>query len=344
VAFIKKEEEIMTRKEDTFIQVFNTQAEVLSKVNELKAQGYDERDMYVVAQDKHSFSMVENQTNVNVDTAGEQEHQGFMGKFMAAFSDDSSTEAFRGMGLSHDESEEYRRQVESGKLVLYVDSDYGDSYEKHSQSYNQTSGVNDNQYDRTGVEANRNHNDHLSDNGSLSRTDRDQGYDNTLSADRSQDYDDTLGVDRSGADRTGVTETNSDTEEERLRLHEERLNVDKERVQTGEVNVSKHVVEDQQSIEVPVEREEVYVERRKVDHNASGTDAFVDENDSIHVPLSEEKVVVSKEDVVSEEIVVGKRKVRDTETVSETVRREEADIDEGTDTRTDVDRDDHKRL
>lgn len=329
----------MTRKEDTFIQVFNTQAEVLSKVNELKAQGYDERDMYVVAQDKHSFSMVENQTNVNVDTAGEQEHQGFMGKFMAAFSDDSSTEAFRGMGLSHDESEEYRRQVESGKLVLYVDSDYGDSYEKHNQSYNQTSGVNDNQYDRTGVEANRDHNDHLSDNGSLSRTDRDQGYDNTLSADRSQDYDDTPGVDRSG-----VTETNSDTEEERLRLHEERLNVDKERVQTGEVNVSKHVVEDQQSIEVPVEREEVYVERRKVDHNASGTDAFVDENDSIHVPLSEEKVVVSKEDVVSEEIVVGKRKVRDTETVSETVRREEADIDEGTDTRTDVDRDDHKRL
>jgi len=344
VAFIKKEEEIMTRKEDTFIQVFNTQAEVLSKVNELKAQGYDERDMYVVAQDKHSFSMVENQTNVNVDTAGEQEHQGFMGKFMAAFSDDSSTEAFRGMGLSHDESEEYRRQVESGKLVLYVDSDYGDSYEKHNQSYNQTSGVNDNQYDRTGVEANRDHNDHLSDNGSLSRTDRDQGYDNTLSADRSQNYDDTPGVDRSGADRTGVTETNSDTEEERLRLHEERLNVDKERVQTGEVNVSKHVVEDQQSIEVPVEREEVYVERRKVDHNASGTDAFVDENDSIHVPLSEEKVVVSKEDVVSEEIVVGKRKVRDTETVSETVRREEADIDEGTDTRTDVDRDDHKRL
>jgi len=315
VAFIKKEEEIMTRKEDTFIQVFNTQAEVLSKVNELKAQGYDERDMYVVAQDKHSFSMVENQTNVNVDTAGEQEHQGFMGKFMAAFSDDSSTEAFRGMGLSHDESEEYRRQVESGKLVLYVDSDYGDSYEKHNQSYNQTSGVNDNQYDRTGVEANRDHNDHLSDKGSLSRT-----------------------------DRTGVTETNSDTEEERLRLHEERLNVDKERVQTGEVNVSKHVVEDQQSIEVPVEREEVYVERRKVDHNASGTDAFVDENDSIHVPLSEEKVVVSKEDVVSEEIVVGKRKVRDTETVSETVRREEADIDEGTDTRTDVERDDRKRL
>jgi len=44
----------MSKKEKTFIQVFNTQAEVLSKVNEFKAQGYDEKDMYVVAQDKHS--------------------------------------------------------------------------------------------------------------------------------------------------------------------------------------------------------------------------------------------------------------------------------------------------
>ncbi len=265
--------------------------------------------------------MVENQTNVNVKTAGEQQNQGFMGKFMAAFSDDSSTEASPGMGLTHDETEEYRRQVETGKLVLYVDNDYNDTYEKHNQSYNQFTGETENQYDRTGVDANQDHNEHPAD---VNRT---QGYDHT-----------------SGANRAGVTGMNSDTEEERLRLHEERLNVDKEKVQTGEVNVSKHVVEDEQSIEVPVEREEVYVERRKVDQNTSGTDAFVDENDSIHVPLTEERVVVSKEDVVSEEIVVGKRKVRDTDTVSETVRREEADIDEGTDTRSDLERDDNKCL
>lgn len=103
-------------------------------------------------------------------------------------------------------------------------------------------------------------------------------------------------------------------------------------------------MEDEQSIEVPVEREEVYVERRKVDQNTSGTYAFVDENDSIHVPLTEERVVVSIEDVVSEEIVVGKRKVRDTETVSETVRREEAYIDEGNATKSDLNREDNNRL
>lgn len=127
------------------------------------------------------------------------------------------------------------------------------------------------------------------------------------------------------------TGTGRGTEEESLKLHEERLNVDKERVQTGEVNVGKHVVEEEQSIDVPVEREEVYVERRPVnEQTGSGLndrDGFNDK-DSIHVDVNEERVNVSKDDVVSEELVVGKRKVKDTEHVSETVRREEADIDE----------------
>lgn len=142
---------------------------------------------------------------------------------------------------------------------------------------------------------------------------------------------------RTGSDadmsRGGYTGTGTGrgTEEESLKLHEERLNVDKERVQTGEVNVGKHVVEEEQSIDVPVEREEVYVERRPVnDETGSGLndrDGFNDK-DSIHVDVNEERVNVSKDDVVSEELVVGKRKVKDTEHVSETVRREEADIDE----------------
>ncbi|WP_052131646.1 YsnF/AvaK domain-containing protein [Planococcus sp. CAU13] len=119
--------------------------------------------------------------------------------------------------------------------------------------------------------------------------------------------------------------------EESLRLHEERLHVDKERVQTGEVNVGKHVVEEQQVVDVPVERDEVYVERRPVNEETTtgmtGRDGL-GENDSIQVDITEERLNVSKDDVVSEEIVVGKRKVQDTEHVSETVRREEADIDE----------------
>lgn len=141
------------------------------------------------------------------------------------------------------------------------------------------------------------------------------------------------GDNRTASGLTGKDSTLDHThdEEERLRLHEERLHVNKDRVQTGEVNVGKHVVEDEQTIEVPVEREEVYVERRPVNEESTEgglTGDAYQEGDNIHIPVTEERVNVSKSDVVSEEIVVGKRKVQDTETVSETVRREEADIDE----------------
>ena len=52
-----------------------------------------------------------------------------------------------------------------------------------------------------------------------------------------------------------------------------------------------------------------------------------DDGESIHIPVMEERVEVTKRPVVSEEIIVGKREVHDTETVSERVRREEAAIE-----------------
>ncbi len=115
--------------------------------------------------------------------------------------------------------------------------------------------------------------------------------------------------------------------EERLQLHEEKLNVDKERVQTGEVNVGKHVVVDEQTVEVPVKREEVHIERRAATEETAAGEVFNDANDNIHIPVMEEQVEVTKRPVVSEEIVVKKREVSDMETVNETVRREKADID-----------------
>lgn len=269
----------MAKRENTFIGTFDVQAEVLSKITELKTQGYREEDMYVIAQDEDQLSMIKGQTDVKLDT---QEEQGFMGRFISTLAGESSSyEAFDNMGLDSDESDVYKREVENGKILLYVDSDYGPSYDRYSESRGNTVGT--------------------------------------------------------GAAFTNRTDTSA-TDEERLRLHEERLNVDKERVQTGEVNVGKHVVEDTQTIEVPVEREEVYIERRPVNEKTdsvaggglTGKDAY-QEGETIHVPISEERVDVSKTNVVSEEIVVGKRKVQDTEQVTETTRREVADIDEDTD-------------
>jgi uncharacterized protein (TIGR02271 family) len=126
---------------------------------------------------------------------------------------------------------------------------------------------------------------------------------------------------------TSVRGTYDDTDEQTLRLREEQLDVSKERVQAGEVEVHKEVVEEQQKVNIPVTREEVYVERRDVNETASGMDASVDDDETIRVPIMEEKVEVTKKPVVSEELVIGKREVTDTEQVVESVKHEEAHLE-----------------
>jgi uncharacterized protein (TIGR02271 family) len=125
-------------------------------------------------------------------------------------------------------------------------------------------------------------------------------------------------------DRVGTAEG-----PERLELREEELRAAKERVQAGEVRVRKEVVSEEKSIDVPVTREEVVIER----HPVSGRPASeVDlKGKEIRIPVSEEKVRVEKTPVVKEEITVGKRQVTDTERVRDTVRREEARIEESGD-------------
>lgn len=125
----------------------------------------------------------------------------------------------------------------------------------------------------------------------------------------------------------GAAKTHSDLNEgDTLRLHEERLNVDKERVQTGEVSVHKDVIEERQTIEVPVQREEVVIERHAVNDRAADGASF-GKDETIRIPVSEERVEVTKRPVVTEEISIGKRVVQDKEQVSETVRKEKAELE-----------------
>ncbi|MGX7100444.1 DUF2382 domain-containing protein [Globicatella sanguinis] len=110
-----------------------------------------------------------------------------------------------------------------------------------------------------------------------------------------------------------------------IKLHEEQLNVRKERQNIGEVEISKHVVEDTETIEVPVQREELHITRR------TNTDAVADdhafEEEKYRVPLSEEKVVVDKDVVVTGEVDVDKTIETETEEVSDSIRKEVLDVD-----------------
>lgn len=105
-----------------------------------------------------------------------------------------------------------------------------------------------------------------------------------------------------------------------LERREEQLRVDKQPVQRGEVRVGKEVVEQEQSVDVPVTREEVHLERRTVDRPASG-EAFTDQE--VAIPVTEERAQVSKEARVVEELDVEKEAYEDTQRVTDTVKKEQ---------------------
>jgi uncharacterized protein (TIGR02271 family) len=111
-----------------------------------------------------------------------------------------------------------------------------------------------------------------------------------------------------------------------MQLREEQLQVYKRPVQTGEVQLRKEVVAEQQTLNVPVMHEEVFIEQRPVSDQVTDTTP-IGEGESIRVPVQEERVHVSKQTVETGEVQIGKRRVQETQQVRENVRREEAHIE-----------------
>ena len=111
-----------------------------------------------------------------------------------------------------------------------------------------------------------------------------------------------------------------------MKLHEEQLHARKEQVETGEVRVRKEVTTEHKTLDVPVQREEVVIERRPASGQATSGD--IRPGEEVRIPVREEQVRVEKTPVVKEEVTVGKRKVQDTEHVGGTVRKEEVKVEQ----------------
>lgn len=111
-----------------------------------------------------------------------------------------------------------------------------------------------------------------------------------------------------------------------VELREEELQARKHMVDRGDVEIRKDVVTENRTVEVPVTREEVYIDRHPADRHVS--DRPIEHDETISVPVREEEVTIEKRPVVREEVTIGKHTVQDTEQVSGTVRREEAHLEE----------------
>jgi len=130
-----------------------------------------------------------------------------------------------------------------------------------------------------------------------------------------------------GTARRGEASPAETAESQKIRLHAEQLKAYKQPEQVGEVNVRKEVVTEEQTINVPVTREEVVIERRSLAEDASAAERPIGEGEDIRIPIREEKVNVSKEEVVTGEVEISKRKVQENRQFSDTVRREEAHLE-----------------
>ncbi len=129
--------------------------------------------------------------------------------------------------------------------------------------------------------------------------------------------------------RSAGHDTSGPTTDQAMTRSEEQLKVGTEQVETGRARLRKHVVTEQQTVTVPVSREEVRVEREPVtdanrDQAVAGPDISEEEHE---VVLTEERPVVHKETVPVERVKLAKESVTEDQQVSEQVRKEQIETE-----------------
>jgi uncharacterized protein (TIGR02271 family) len=125
-----------------------------------------------------------------------------------------------------------------------------------------------------------------------------------------------------------ATAAPSETQEEVIPVFEEQLKVGKRVVEEGRVRVRVYTVEHPMQEGVTLREERVAVERRPVDRPVSGMPGEAFQERTMDVTTHREEPVISKEPQVKEEIVVRKEGDQHTETVRDTVRHTEVEVED----------------
>lgn len=112
----------------------------------------------------------------------------------------------------------------------------------------------------------------------------------------------------------------------KIALVEERLNIDIQKVETGTVQIHKKVVSEQVTQEVPVVHEEVQVERVAINQYVDAAPNVRYQGDTTIISVVKEVLVVEKRLMLVEELHISKKQITSSATVTETLRKEEIEI------------------
>lgn len=115
---------------------------------------------------------------------------------------------------------------------------------------------------------------------------------------------------------------NASSNQSTLQLREEQLDISKRLVQTGKVSMHKEVITKKKVIVVPVTREELVIDMLDLDKE----DMDESDQNTIRIPLSEERIEIIKHPVILEDVEVYRRHLQETTHIEETIRREEVKI------------------
>lgn len=116
-------------------------------------------------------------------------------------------------------------------------------------------------------------------------------------------------------------------DEATLEVVEEELQVGKRDVERGRMRVRTYVTETPVQEQVTLREEHVKIERRPVNRAATAADLNAFQEGVIEVTEHAEEAVVSKQARVVEEVVIGKEVEQHTETINDTVRRVDVDVE-----------------
>jgi uncharacterized protein (TIGR02271 family) len=153
--------------------------------------------------------------------------------------------------------------------------------------------------------------------------------DGSLSQDEEAQLYRHYGLDYSATDPGNGHDVSGPSTDDAMTRSEEELHVGTTRREAGRARLRKYVVTEEETVTVPVQREEVRVEREPI------TDANLDDamdgpaiSDEEHeVVLHEDEPVVETRAVPKERVRMNKDTVTEQETVTEQVRKERIDVD-----------------
>ncbi len=218
-----------------------------------------------------------------------------------------------GMGIPEDEAKDYAKKVKKGQSLLLVNVDTSAEAERAR-----------NVLDRYPFEGTEEEDTRMGASeefieGDLSAHPAGEEYHEGVGKERIQPEDELV---ETGEERVA-------TGEERVEAVEEDLVVGKREEEAGSLRVEKEVTEEPVEEEIHLREEKVDVERHAVDRPLEeGEEAFTGEK--MEIPVTREEPMVEKEPRVHEEVIISKETEEHPETVRETVRHEEINIEEMT--------------